>query len=193
MARVIFLGPPGAGKGTQAALLSQNCHIPHISTGEILRSSVENETDLGLKAKSYMDRGELVPDQLMLDLVEERLHEKDTLRGWILDGFPRTVPQAIFLEEMLAGMHHQTYNCAINLSVPDEILMERLLVRGRKDDNEEVIRHRLDIYHDQTIPLFDFYRDREKLVIVDGNQPIEAVTEELHRIVQSYLLPEKFW
>jgi adenylate kinase len=181
--RLIFLGPPGAGKGTQAQTLAQAWKIPHISTGDILRSAVAQKTELGQKAQSYMDRGELVPDQLILDLVRERLIQPDASTGWILDGFPRTVVQASFLDVLLQEMG-QSCNAVINFEVPDGILVERLLGRGRKDDTEDVIRHRLVVYHQQTAPLIDFYRDRDLLLSVDGNQSVEAVTAELSRCFQ---------
>lgn len=184
MARLIFLGAPGAGKGTQAQTIAQANQIPHISTGDILRNAVAHKTELGQKAQFYMDKGELVPDQLMLELIQERLGQSDTASGWILDGFPRTVVQATFLEELLHRMA-QSCDCVINLDVPTEILVGRLLGRGRKDDTEEVIRNRLNVYHQQTAPLIDFYREREQLVSVDGNQPIELVTEQLNQIIQS--------
>lgn len=177
MTRLIFLGPPGAGKGTQAAILAEACNIPHISTGDILRSAVTQKTKLGLEAKSYMDQGELVPDQLMLNLVRDRLIQTDAASGWILDGFPRTVAQASFLDHLLIDEINQSYNCVVNLDVSDEILTARLLSRGRADDTEETVRHRLHVYREQTAPLVNYYRDRQKLVVIDGDQPVEAVTE----------------
>jgi adenylate kinase len=182
--RLIFLGPPGAGKGTQAGMLAQLSGIPHISTGEILRASAAQQTDLGLKAKSYMDQGELVPDQLVLDLIRDRLSMADATSGWILDGFPRNISQAAFLDSLLNEIH-QSYDCVVNLEVPSEVLVLRLLERGRADDTEETVRNRLNVYNEQTSPLMNYYRDRQKLVSVDGNQPIELVTSELHRIVLS--------
>jgi adenylate kinase len=182
VARLIFLGPPGAGKGTQAALVAEVLGIPHISTGEILRSAVSQQTDLGVKAKGYMDRGELVPDQLILDMVRDRLTQPDTTNGWILDGFPRNVPQAEFLDLLLKGIN-QSYTHVVNLDVPDEILVARLLSRGRADDNEAVIRNRLHVYREQTAPLIDFYQNRHHLVSVDGNQAIDLVTRSLKQIV----------
>lgn len=178
MVRLIFLGPPGAGKGTQAQTLAQIRKIPHISTGDILRGAVAKQTELGQKAQSYMDRGELVPDQLMLDLVQERLNQPDAASGWILDGFPRTVGQAAFLDDLLQEMS-QSCDAVINFEVPDQVLVERLLGRGRKDDTEDVIRNRLVVYHQQTAPLIDFYRARQLLFSVDGNQPVESVTAKL--------------
>lgn len=184
MARLIFLGPPGAGKGTQASGLAQTCGIPHISTGDILRAAVAQETELGLKARFYMDRGELVPDHLILDIVRDRLSSDDTQSGWILDGFPRNVSQADFLDQLLDDID-QACDHVVNLEVPDEVLIQRLLNRGmnRSDDNEDVIRNRLKVYRDQTEPLIDFYRDREKLVSVNGNQPIDAVSQQLVELV----------
>lgn len=186
MARLIFLGPPGAGKGTQASGLAQACSIPHISTGDILRAAVAQETELGLKAKFYMDKGELVPDHLILDIVRDRLSVEDTRSGWILDGFPRNVSQADFLDRLLDDID-QACDYVVNLEVPDEVLIQRLLNRGmnRSDDNEDVIRNRLKVYHEQTAPLISFYRDREKLVSVDGNQSIEVVSQHLVKLLQN--------
>lgn len=181
MVRLIFLGPPGAGKGTQAQNLARAHQIPHISTGDILREAVAQQTELGLKAQAYMDKGELVPDQLILDLVKERLSQPDAKTGWILDGFPRTVAQATFLDQLLSSIQ-QSCDRVVNFEVPDEILVGRLLGRGRKDDTESVIRHRLDVYHQQTAPLISFYHERNQLVSIDGNQPIEVVNQQLEQI-----------
>lgn len=178
MARLIFLGPPGSGKGTQADKLANNEQIPHISTGDLLRKAVADKTDLGVKAKSYMDKGELVPDKLVLDMVRERLHQPDVQSGWILDGFPRNVAQAQSLENLLKEVQ-QVSDSVISLEVPDDILVERLRGRGRKDDNEETIRRRLEVYREQTAPLIDFYRARGQLKPIDGSQPISEVTAAL--------------
>ncbi|MDA0672331.1 MAG: adenylate kinase [Cyanobacteria bacterium] len=187
MTRLIFLGPPGAGKGTQAKQLSTFCHVPHISTGDILRAAVAEGTELGKKAQFYMDAGELVPDDLILDLIRERLSAADAASGWILDGFPRNVEQAAFLDTILDTMG-QPYDCVVNLDVPDEVIVARLALRGqqegRSDDAEAVIRNRLEVYRQRTEPLIEFYRNRQQLVSVDGNQPIETVTAELKKIVQ---------
>jgi adenylate kinase len=179
--RLIFLGPPGAGKGTQAQSVAQAQQIPHISTGDILRSAVAHKTALGVKAQSYMDQGELVPDQLIMDLVEERLQQPDAAKGWILDGFPRTVAQATFLDDLLTRLN-QGCDRVINFSVPDEMLVIRLLGRGRKDDTEAVIRNRLEVYHEQTAPLIDFYQQRQQLTTIDGSQSIESVHQQLSQI-----------
>lgn len=182
MTRLIFLGPPGAGKGTQAKVLSENCNVPHISTGDILRSAVKAKTELGQKAESYMSAGELVPDNLILDLVRERLSQEDTANGWLLDGFPRTVEQAEFLNKLLTEIE-QSCEFVINLEVPDDVLVARMLERGRADDKEEVIRTRLDVYRQETEPLIAFYRGRQQLRSVNGNQLMDQVSEALQKIV----------
>lgn len=182
MPRLIFIGAPGAGKGTQARILADLCGIPHISTGDILRSAVTNQTPLGVQAKAYMDRGDLVPDSLVVDLIRERLNEPDAQKGWILDGFPRNVSQAEYLDTLLEKIN-QHYDNVINLEVPDEVLVDRLLGRGRADDTEEVIRQRLQVYREQTAPLIEFYHQREKLVSVNGHQTMEEVTADLKALV----------
>ncbi|WP_017314780.1 adenylate kinase [Mastigocladopsis repens] len=184
MTRVIFLGPPGAGKGTQAKTLANDCNIPHISTGDILRQALTDQTPLGAKAQSFMDKGELVPDQLVEEMVQERLSLTDTNSGWILDGFPRTVNQAVFLEELLHKLN-QHGEKVVNLEVPDEIVIARLLERGRKDDTEEVIRRRLEVYRSETAPLIDFYHSRHQLLCVNGNQSLEEVSAELKKVIAS--------
>jgi adenylate kinase len=145
---------------------------------------VAGGTELGQKAQAYMDRGELVPDALILDLVRDRLSQSDAQAGWILDGFPRNVEQAKFLDALLAEIG-QSCDCVVNLEVPDEVLVTRLLGRGRTDDNEEVIRTRLAVYRNQTAPLIDFYRDRQQLVSIDGNQSIEHVGMALRQLISS--------
>lgn len=186
MIRLIFLGPPGAGKGTQAKRLSELCKVPHISTGAILRNSVAQKTPLGKKAESYMTAGELVPDALILDLIRERLAADDADQGWILDGFPRNVEQAAFLDTLLLEIG-QPLECAVNLDVPDEVIIARLVQRGieegRADDTEETIRNRLDVYRQKTEPLIDFYRRRQQLVSINGNQPIEIVMDEMLKVL----------
>lgn len=184
MPRLIFLGAPGAGKGTQAQTLALHWDIPHISTGDILRGAMKERSPLGVKAQSYVDRGELVPDQLLLDIMEERLSQPDAQSGWILDGFPRNVNQASFLEQLLQKLTQDSVR-AVNLDVPDEVLVSRLLGRGRADDTEEVIRRRLEVYREQTLPLIDFYRDRQQLMSIDGNQPLEKVTADLQELLAS--------
>lgn len=186
--QLIFMGPPGAGKGTQAQLLASLWKIPHISTGDILRACVVAKTALGLKAKAYMDAGELVPDELLMDIVQERMNEPDANAGWILDGFPRTVTQAMFFDKLICdvgtGGSTSGKDCAlraVNLDVPDNVLVARLLSRGRQDDNEETIRRRLQVYREQTEPLIEFYSARQQLVAVDGDRDMELVTAELQQ------------
>jgi adenylate kinase len=179
----IFLGPPGSGKGTQAQVLASLLQVPHISTGEILRQAIAEQTPLGQKAQQYVDRGELVPDELLLDLIRERLHQPDAQQGWILDGFPRNVPQASFLEGLLEEIR-QTSTYVVNLEVPDDVIVERLLLRGRKDDTHETIRRRLEVYQEQTAPLIDYYQQQGKLHAVDGNRLPEEVTHSLQQLVQ---------
>ncbi|PZV16054.1 MAG: adenylate kinase [Leptolyngbya sp.] len=182
MPRLIFLGAPGAGKGTQAKLIADFCKIPHVSTGDILRAAVANQTSLGLQAKSYMDKGDLVPDQLVVALIQERLNNSDAQKGWILDGFPRNVAQAEFLDSLLNEID-QPCDYVVNLEVPDEVLAHRMLERGRTDDTEEVIRNRLKVYREQTSPLIDFYLMRKKLTVVNGNQFMEGVAADLKKLI----------
>ncbi|WP_013324970.1 adenylate kinase [Gloeothece verrucosa] len=179
---LIFLGPPGSGKGTQGEILADSLQIPHISTGEILRQAITQSTPLGLKAKIYMDKGELVPDELLLNLIEDRLSQPDAKKGWILDGFPRTVVQASFLEHLLE-QGNQFLVWVVNLEVPEDILIERLLGRGRQDDTESIIRHRLEVYHAQTAPLIDYYSQRGNLSSINGNRSPEEVSISLKKIL----------
>lgn len=184
MTRLIFLGAPGAGKGTQAEILAGHLGIPHISTGEILRGAIAQQTPLGIKAKSYVDNGDLVPDELILDLIKNRLSQDDAQKGWILDGFPRNVPQAEFLSTLLTELD-QNCTAVINLEVPDSTLMQRLLGRGRKDDNEETIANRLEVYRQKTAPLIDFYQNSGLLKTVNGDRTLEEISTDLQTIVKS--------
>lgn len=183
MKRLIFLGPPGAGKGTQAAVVAKTVDIAHISTGELLRAAVTAQSDLGKQAQDYMSRGDLVPDELVLGLVKERLAESDAQSGWILDGFPRNVVQAQALDALLQDIH-QTADGAVNFEVPDEALVQRLLQRGRADDAEEVVRHRLKVYREKTAPLIAYYQARNELISIDGYAPVESVTASLQQVLQ---------
>jgi adenylate kinase len=162
--------------------LSERFAVPHISTGDLFRAAIADQTPVGVKAKGYLDRGELVPDDVVIDLIRERLIQPDTQAGWILDGFPRTVPQAHALDELLANIH-QDLEQVINLQVSDEFLVERMLGRGRQDDTEDVIRRRLQVYQDQTAPLIDFYRDRHQLTNIDGSGAVERVTAAIQTAV----------
>jgi adenylate kinase len=179
--RLLFLGPPGAGKGTQAARLAAAIGIPHISTGDMLRTAVARGTDLGKEAEAIMAAGDLVPDDLVTAMVAERLAEDDAACGYLLDGFPRNAAQAA----SLAGeVGEDAIEVAVLIEVPDEELVARLLKRaaeqGRSDDNEATIRRRLAVYAEQTEPLIDYYAGRDKLVRVDG---LGTVDEILARIV----------
>jgi len=152
------MGPPGAGKGTQAALLSQRLHLPHISTGDLFRENVSRPTPLGRDAQRFLDAGELVPDHLTGGMVRRRLEEPDAQRGFLLDGFPRTVRQAHELSAILAGTG-AALDAVLEFTAPEDVVVERLLGRGRSDDTEKVIRHRQRIYREQTVPLLAHYAD----------------------------------
>jgi adenylate kinase len=182
-ARIIFLGPPGAGKGTQAGRLAEFCQIPIIGTGDMLRQAISDQTELGKKAQSYVDEGDLVPDNLILDLIRERLSQPDAKNGWILDGFPRNVNQAEFLDHLLSDMQQECH-FVIDLEVPDEVIIERLLHRGRKDDNKHTIAHRLDVYRQQTAPVIDYYKKQGSLFPIQGDRTCEEVTSALQKIIK---------
>lgn len=184
MTKIIFLGAPGAGKGTQAKTLAENWGVPHISTGDILREAIKEQTALGVKAKSFVDSGQLVPSELVQEMVEERLGKADTSSGWILDGFPRTVEQADFLDNLLKKTNNGGV-MVINLDVPDDVVVARLLARGRKDDTEDVIRRRLEVYRSETTPLIDYYRERNQLIVINGDRSPEEVTSELKNLTVS--------
>lgn len=184
MTRLILLGPPGSGKGTQAQKLAELYQIPHISTGDLLRSAVEKKTKLGEQARGYMDRGELVPDEIILDMVRDRLAEPDAKAGWVLDGFPRNVSQAEFLDKLLQEISQES-DRSINLEVPDDTVVSRMLERGRTDDNEETIRRRLEVYRQQTAPTIAYYSDRDRLLSVDGDRDIDEVTAALKSAIIS--------
>jgi adenylate kinase len=177
-ARVVLLGPPGAGKGTQGILLSQHLGIPAISTGDMLREAVAEGSGLGNKVQGIMASGALVDDALMADVVRDRLAKADAGRGFLLDGYPRTLPQA----ETLAGILRdaaQELDAVLLVDVPEDELVRRALLRGRADDQESVIRERLRVYREKTAPLIGYYRERGLLREIDGNRPIEDVTSEI--------------
>lgn len=177
--RLLLIGPPGAGKGTQAARLTEHFGIPAISTGDIFRQNLRDETELGLKAKAFMDAGDNVPDELTNDLVRDRLSQPDCAEGFLLDGYPRTTDQVRALDEFLAE-HGVALDAVVELVADPDIVVERLKKRaidqGRTDDDENVVRHRLDVYAQQTAPLIDVYAERGMLTKVDGIGEIDEVT-----------------
>ena len=203
--KIIMLGAPGAGKGTQAKKIAEKYGIPHISTGDIFRANIKNQTELGMKAKSYMDQGALVPDELTLELIMDRFTNDDCKNGYVLDGFPRTIPQAEALTKALADKN-DAVDYAINVDVPDEAIVTRMSGRRaclacggtyhikfnptkvegicdacggelvlRADDKPETVQKRLDVYHEQTQPLIDYYQTQNILKEVDGTLPLEEV------------------
>jgi adenylate kinase len=177
--RLLLIGPPGAGKGTQALELSRAFGVPAVSTGDIFRANVKNETPLGLLAKSFMDAGNNVPDSLTNDLITDRLADEDCARGFLLDGYPRTTDQVRHLDDFLAT-HDSALNVVVELLAEPDVVVERLrkraLDQGRSDDDEAVVRHRLEVYSEQTAPLIDVYTDRGLVVAIDGIGEISEVT-----------------
>lgn len=172
---MVLLGAPGSGKGTQACFLAQELGVPAISTGEMLRSAVEQESPLGRRVAGVMATGGLVEDELMAEVVRDRLSQGDARSGFVLDGYPRTVGQCGALEAILAQLDGEVGG-AVLLQVPEAVLVERALGRGRSDDREEVIRERLRIYGEKTAPVIEFYRQRGLLAVVDGNREVDVVT-----------------
>lgn len=211
--KIIMLGAPGAGKGTQAKRIAAKYSIPHISTGDIFRANIKNGTELGKKAKTYMDQGLLVPDELVVDLVVDRVNQEDCKNGYVLDGFPRTIPQAEALDKALEAMG-QSMDYAINVEVPDENIITRMSGRRacvdcgatyhiehaptkvenicdtcggelilRDDDKPETVQKRLNVYHEQTQPLIDYYQTKKILVEVDGTVHMEDVFAAIVKIL----------
>jgi len=179
---IVFLGPPGSGKGTQAKLLAERLRVPDIATGEMLRAGVLEGTPLGGKVKAVMASGDLVPDDLMIALIRERLAAPDAADGFVLDGFPRTVDQALALEQILKG-NEKSVDVVVNLAVPEAALIDRLAGRSglehRSDDGRHTVLERLRVYHEKTEPLIDFYRQRGLLREVDGIGTVPEITERL--------------
>ena len=178
---LIFLGPPGSGKGTQAELLNQKINFTHLSVGDLLRDNISDNTELGKLASNYVRSGELVPDDLIIDLMDSyisNLKNNDNSLGIILDGFPRTINQAVALEKKMSQLG-VTIKVAINLDITDEKILSRLEERGREDDKPGLIKNRLSVYRNQTKPLLDFYSKRNLLESVDGDQSMEAVSNEI--------------
>ncbi len=211
--KIIMLGAPGAGKGTQAEKICEAYNVPHISTGDIFRANIKNGTELGKKAKEYMDQGLLVPDSLVVDLVIDRIHEADCENGYVLDGFPRTIPQAEALDEALAK-ENESVDYAINVDVPDENIVNRMSGRRacvkcgatyhikwnapkqegicdncgseliqREDDKPETVLNRLDVYHKETQPLIDYYTEKGIVKNVDGTQGLDDVFAAIQAII----------
>ena len=207
--KIVMLGAPGAGKGTQAIKIADKYDIPHISTGDIFRANIKGGTELGQKAKSYIDKGELVPDEVTIGMLLDRIAQDDCKNGYVLDGFPRTIPQAESLTEALKSQGDQI-DFALNIDVPDEAIIERMSGRRtckdcsatfhivsnppkvegkcdfcggeltiRKDDAPETVKARLDVYHAETEPLKDFYAKLGVLKLVEGNQPIDSATKDI--------------
>ncbi|NCV98032.1 MAG: adenylate kinase [Actinobacteria bacterium] len=188
MIRILLIGPPGAGKGTQAALLAQHFGIPAISTGDIFRENVRNETPLGLEAKAFMDRGEYVPDSLTNALVRDRLNQEDAVAGFLLDGYPRTIDQVEELDDILEETDKKL-DVVVQLTADSEELLRRLSGRaqeqGRSDDTPEVIKRRLDVYEEQTAPLIDIYASRSLVAKVNGLGEIADVTNRIIEVLDA--------
>lgn len=207
--KIILLGGPGAGKGTQAKLLKEHYNVPHISTGDILRANIKNNTELGKEAKKYIDQGLLVPDELVVHLIENRIDEDDCKKGYILDGFPRTIPQAKALDKVLESINDKI-DIVVNIEVSDASIVKRMSGRRsclkcgasyhiehnppktegicdvcgnelilRDDDKPETVGNRLGVYHEETKPLIEYYTNKNKLVTIDGLRPIEVVTRDI--------------
>ena len=186
--RLVLLGAPGSGKGTQAARLKAALGVPHISTGDMLRAAVAAGTAMGLKAKAVMDAGQLVSDDILLGMLEERLAQADAKAGFILDGYPRNLAQADALDHLLAKLG-QPLDAVVKLDVPNEAIIGRCEIRfkaeGRADDNPDTVRKRLGIYAEQTAPVADFYASRGKLQVVDGVGELAEVTARIERALQN--------
>ena len=187
-ADLVMLGPPGSGKGTQAARLSEKYAIPHIATGDIFRVQAESGTPLGAQVKAFLDRGELVPDELAIDVIRHRLSQPDAQHGFVLDGFPRTVPQAEALDSLLAELG-RPLDAVLYLQVDRQSLIDRMLHRAqveqRSDDQPDVIRHRIDVFLEQTAPLIDYYRAQGKLRLIDGTRPPDEVAAAIDAVIRS--------
>jgi len=186
--RILLLGPPGSGKGTQGKLLSERLGVPAISTGDILRQAVKEGTPLGRQAQAIMASGELVPDEVIVGLIRERIAQRDARDGFILDGFPRTVPQAEALETMLSG-NGDALSAVLNFSVPEPELVERMLQRARaesrEDDRPETIRERLRVYREKTEPLIGYYRKKDLVADVPGVGTIPEITARVDNALMS--------
>jgi adenylate kinase len=183
--RIIFIGPPGAGKGTQAEKIIAKYKPAHLSTGDMLRAARDAKTEIGLKAEKYMSGGQLVPDDVIIGIISDRLQESDCQAGYLLDGFPRTIAQAEALDKMLAGKG-TPLDVVLELRVPDEELYRRLAGRGRADDKPEVIRERLVAYNKQTSPLLDYYNKQGLLKTIDGLGSVDEIFARVEKILDHY-------
>ena len=166
--RLVILGPPGAGKGTQAEMLSESLGIPHISTGDLFRANITEGTPVGIEAKKYLDAGNLVPSEITVDMVRARVDEPDAVNGFILDGFPRSTEQADALTKILADNDH-SLDAVLSFEVDEDVVVERMLARGRADDTEDVIRNRMQVYIKETSPLLDYYADQVTVIDAIGD------------------------
>ena len=185
--KLLIMGPPGVGKGTQAQIIQNELNIAHLSTGEILRKEIADETKIGLIAKKYIDKGQLVPDKVLLNIISDRIIMPDCNNGYLLDGFPRTIEQATGLEDIMIALYH-TLDMAISLTADEEELVNRLIKRGidsgRSDDTHEVIRKRQKIYWEQTAPLLDFYNNKGLLKNIDGVGTINEITKRILKVLK---------
>ena len=182
MFNLILFGPPGSGKGTQSIRIADKYQLKHISTGDILRTEIKEKTDLGILAKSFIDKGELVPDNVLIDILHSVIDHNKDVKGFIFDGFPRTIVQAEAMDQLMSELNDKVYK-VISLVVPDKEVVDRLLKRaeteGREDDNEATIKNRLTVYHKQTSPLLDYYKKQGKLLDIEGVGSIDNIFDSI--------------
>jgi len=184
---IVILGPPGAGKGTQGKLIAADAGIPHVNTGEMFRAECAAGTELGERVGSILDDGDLVPDELTIEVVRARLAQEDTARGFVLDGFPRTLAQAEALDRVLVEIDRGELCVVLDFQIPDEVAVQRLLGRagreGRSDDAPDLVQHRLDVYHEKSEPLVEYYRARGILVGIHADSTVEEVFAEVQQVL----------
>ncbi len=180
--RLVILGGPGAGKGTQTNWICRHLNIPSIATGEILREAIANQTVLGFKAEPYVEKGELVPDEIMIEFIRQRLLQSDVKPGWLLDGYPRTAFQAEELDFLLEDLK-QGLNWAIYLNVSPDCLKQRCLERARQDDTPNIIERRIELFEQRTLPILEYYRFRGRLLEINGNQSAQQVQQEILKLI----------